>query len=135
MSSGMGILGWAEVHPFTIASASNSPEGMILMVKKVGGWTNSLYNIAKVGGYVEAGRGRNLKVMVEGPYGAQWLLAVSFPCVSHCHFQVVRDTLFQRAFRPPSSWSEVAVLLSPSRACRNSFKKTSMARVESKSLN
>ncbi|KAK0235195.1 ferric reductase like transmembrane component-domain-containing protein [Armillaria nabsnona] len=69
MSSGMGILGWAEVHPFTIASASNSPEGMILMVKKVGGWTNSLYNIAKVGGYVEAGRGRNLKVMVEGPYG------------------------------------------------------------------
>ncbi|KAK0199831.1 ferric reductase like transmembrane component-domain-containing protein [Desarmillaria ectypa] len=69
MSSGMGVLGWAEVHPFTIASASNSPEGMVLMVKKVGGWTNSLYNIAKLGGYVESSHGRNLKVMVEGPYG------------------------------------------------------------------
>ncbi len=70
LSSGMGLFGWAEVHPFTIASASDGPEGMILMIKKVGGWTNKLFDISSSGGYTEAGVGRNVTVMVEGPYGA-----------------------------------------------------------------
>ncbi|KAF9055495.1 hypothetical protein BDZ89DRAFT_1125231 [Hymenopellis radicata] len=69
LSTGMGLFGWAEVHPFTIASASDGPEGMILMVKKVGGWTNKLFDISRSGGYTEAGVGRNVAVMVEGPYG------------------------------------------------------------------
>lgn len=70
LSTGMGLLGWAETHPFTIASAANGPDGMILMIKKVGGWTHNLYDIARSGdGYNEAGTGRNVTVMLDGPYG------------------------------------------------------------------
>ncbi|KIY67951.1 hypothetical protein CYLTODRAFT_422076 [Cylindrobasidium torrendii FP15055 ss-10] len=67
ISSGMGVYGWAETHPFTIASAPG-PEGMIVMVKKVGTWSTNLFNMAKFGNG-EAGVGRNVTVMVEGPYG------------------------------------------------------------------
>ncbi|KAF8960641.1 hypothetical protein BDZ97DRAFT_1940337 [Flammula alnicola] len=56
MSAGMGWVGWAEVHPFTIAS-------------KAGRWTRRLYEIAKMGGYTEGGVGREVKVIIEGPYG------------------------------------------------------------------
>lgn len=71
MSTGMGLFGWAEVHPFTIASISNGPEGLILMCKKAGGWTSKLYNIASNrASYVEAGVGRTVGVVIEGPYGA-----------------------------------------------------------------
>lgn len=70
LSTGMGLLGWAETHPFTIASVANGPDGMILMVKKVGGWTNKLYEVARSGDmYSETSTGRNVKVMFDGPYG------------------------------------------------------------------
>jgi ferric-chelate reductase len=69
LSSGMGWWGWTEVHPFTIASISGGNEGLVLMCKKTGKWTNRLYEIAKARGYVEAEMGRKVTLMVEGPYG------------------------------------------------------------------
>ncbi|KAG6376754.1 hypothetical protein JVT61DRAFT_1775 [Boletus reticuloceps] len=71
LSSAMGLVGWAEVHPFTIASVTKTPEGLVLMCKNVGGWTNRLYEMAKVAGYGrEAGdESRTVSVMLEGPYG------------------------------------------------------------------
>ena len=66
----MGWAGWTEVHPFTIASVSQSgEEGMVLMCKRSGGWTNKLYEVAKRGAYTEGGVGREVNVVVEGPYG------------------------------------------------------------------
>ena len=43
----------------------------MLLCKKAGGWTGKLYEIAKAGGYSEGGlgRGRNISVIVEDPYG------------------------------------------------------------------
>ncbi|RDB26830.1 Ferric reductase transmembrane component 5 [Hypsizygus marmoreus] len=69
LSFGLGWLGWTEVHPFTIASTSGGQEGLVLMARKDGGFTSRLYEMAKAGGYTEAGFGRNIKVVVEGPYG------------------------------------------------------------------
>jgi predicted ferric reductase len=70
LSARMGWLGWAEAHPFTIASASEGPEGMVLMCKETGKWTQRLYQLATVTGYVgEEGYGRKTRVLVEGPYG------------------------------------------------------------------
>jgi predicted ferric reductase len=69
LSSAMGVTGWAEPHPFTIASRTNSPEGLVLMCKKTGTWTQKLY-AAAVASRTEAGPGRRVKIMVEGPYGA-----------------------------------------------------------------
>jgi len=71
LSSGMGWIGWAESHPFTIATAAKTPEGMVLMCKKTGGWTGRLYEMAKVAGYGtdDGAFGRMVQVMVEGPYG------------------------------------------------------------------
>ena len=72
LSLKMGWLGWMEDHPFTIASVSQSgPDGMVLMCKRAGGWTRKLYDIAKTSGYsqVEEGVGRDMKVVIEGPYG------------------------------------------------------------------
>lgn len=51
----MGWLKTLESHPFTIASVSQTSEtegdGMILIVKRAGGWTRRLYDLAKIGGY------------------------------------------------------------------------------------
>jgi len=69
VSSGMGVLGWAEAHPFTIASIIRGEEGMILMCKKAGDWTNKLYDLAKLSGYEGDGQARKVRVSVEGPYG------------------------------------------------------------------
>ncbi|EGN94416.1 hypothetical protein SERLA73DRAFT_114632 [Serpula lacrymans var. lacrymans S7.3] len=71
ISSGMGWWGWAETHPFTIAGVSKTQEGLVLFCKKTGGWTSKLYEMAKIAGYGERGfgSGRNVKVMIEGPYG------------------------------------------------------------------
>ncbi|KAF8066781.1 hypothetical protein FPV67DRAFT_1496412 [Lyophyllum atratum] len=69
LSFGVGWWGWTEVHPFTIASVSGGHEGLVLMAKKSGRWTSRLYEMAKKSGYTEAGYGRNIKVMIEGPYG------------------------------------------------------------------
>ncbi|KZT71208.1 hypothetical protein DAEQUDRAFT_750102 [Daedalea quercina L-15889] len=72
LSTGMGVLGWTESHPFTIASVSKHPseEGLVLMVKKAGDWTSKLYDVAQRTEYSEAGGPtRNIKVMLNGPYG------------------------------------------------------------------
>lgn len=71
LSSAMGWIGWAEVHPFTIASVAKTPEGLVLMCKNVGGWTKKLYEMAKVAGYgsEDGGMSRSVLMMVEGPYG------------------------------------------------------------------
>ncbi|KAF7419392.1 hypothetical protein PC9H_001981 [Pleurotus ostreatus] len=75
LSAGMGWTGWMEAHPFTIASCGTNigvggaQEGLVLMCKKAGDWTNDLFELAKVGGYSERGVQRDVKVMVEGPYG------------------------------------------------------------------
>lgn len=70
LSTALGRGSWLEVHPFTIASVSKSEEGLVLMVKKAGGWTKSMYEVAKMGGYTEGGVGQEVKVAIEGPYGA-----------------------------------------------------------------
>ena len=72
LSFGMGWRRWAETHPFTIASVSRCPsgEGLVLMVKKAGDWTNKLYDLAQRADYSEAnGMGGCVQVIVEGPYG------------------------------------------------------------------
>ncbi|KAG2360392.1 hypothetical protein BDR07DRAFT_1289654 [Suillus spraguei] len=71
LSSSMGWWGWSEVHPFTIANVAETPEGMILMCKKTGRWTGSLFNMAQTASYSETGLelGCDVRVMVEGPYG------------------------------------------------------------------
>ncbi|KAG1741004.1 hypothetical protein EDB19DRAFT_1828386 [Suillus lakei] len=45
LSSSMEWWGWSEVHPFTIVNVAETPEGMVLMF------------------------GRDVRVMIEGPYG------------------------------------------------------------------
>lgn len=74
-STKMGVVGWSEAHPFTVANDSGSEEGMVLMCKKAGYWTGKLYNMAVEGGYGEVGRGAggDVRVMVEGPYGGPGL--------------------------------------------------------------
>ncbi|KAH9935347.1 ferric reductase like transmembrane component-domain-containing protein [Fomitopsis serialis] len=72
LSTGMGPLGWTESHPFTIASVSKHPseEGLVLMVKKAGDWTTSLYGIAQEPDAGEGSSGsRRVKVMLTGPFG------------------------------------------------------------------
>lgn len=71
LSSSMGWWGWSEVHPFTIANVAETSEGMVLMCKKTGRWTGSLFSMAQTASYGETGKevGRDVRVMVEGPYG------------------------------------------------------------------
>lgn len=85
---GLGLKHSLEAHPFTIASAPDCG-GMVLMAKAVGGWTNSLYQLAASGsvastvGGLEAGVWRQgARVMVEGPYGGSGnTLPLSFSSV------------------------------------------------------
>lgn len=69
LTTGLGIIGWTEVHPFTIASANG--DGLTLMVKKAGDWTNKLYDMATKNDAMYSGdaNGMRAKVWVEGPYG------------------------------------------------------------------
>lgn len=67
LSRGMGWFGWTETHPFTIATASESHDGLVLMCKEAGDWTKRLGLMAKGKGY-EGGESQ-VKVWVEGPYG------------------------------------------------------------------
>lgn len=72
LNRAMGLTGWMELHPFTIASVAKSEtdEGLVLMVKKAGNWTNRLFELAKRAEYSEAqGADKNVKVLIEGPYG------------------------------------------------------------------
>lgn len=75
------------MHPFTIASVGASDalignggksrrrrggggeEGMVLMCKRTGRWTNRLFEMAKMSGYVDGFMGREVKLWIEGPYG------------------------------------------------------------------
>ncbi|KAF7968056.1 hypothetical protein HWV62_32077 [Athelia sp. TMB] len=76
LSFRMGLFGWAESHPFTIASVSGAEEGMVLLVKNSGAWTGRLYELAKLGGYGE-NEGR-VRVLLEGPYGGGNAVPASF---------------------------------------------------------
>ncbi|KII85327.1 hypothetical protein PLICRDRAFT_56591 [Plicaturopsis crispa FD-325 SS-3] len=70
LSTSMGWWGWTECHPLTIASMCKGPEGLVLMCKKAGGWTDRLFEVAKSVGYEDRERGhRHITVMIEGPYG------------------------------------------------------------------
>ncbi|ESK95201.1 putative iron reductase [Moniliophthora roreri MCA 2997] len=68
-STGMGLFGWSEIHPFTIASTVHEPEGLVLMCKKTGSWTKKLFNIAQMHENLYEDGNRKVKVMIEGPYG------------------------------------------------------------------
>jgi predicted ferric reductase len=70
LSTALGTFGWTEIHPFTIASASG--DGLTLMVKKAGDWSNKLYNMATESDAIYAGGGGGATkgtVWIEGPYG------------------------------------------------------------------
>ncbi|KAL5524840.1 hypothetical protein ACEPAF_9986 [Sanghuangporus sanghuang] len=77
MSGEMGLIGWSVAHPFTIANASDSESGhgLVLLCKKAGSWTDKLYAAAnRSGSYGSeekygAQRIREMRVIVEGPYG------------------------------------------------------------------
>ncbi|KZT71167.1 hypothetical protein DAEQUDRAFT_707501 [Daedalea quercina L-15889] len=71
LSLGMGIWGWTEPHPFTIASVSKSPrgDGLVLMCKKAGDWTTRLYSLAHKGMDGESASGKRVTVLIDGPYG------------------------------------------------------------------
>lgn len=77
LTTSMSLGGWLEVHPFTIASVSNSDEGTVLLVKKAGGWTKNMYDVARAGRYIDGGIGVDMKVIVEGPYGKSLLFSTS----------------------------------------------------------
>lgn len=70
----LGFPRGVEAHPFTIASAPDG-EGMVLMCKKAGNWTEKLYELAAGGGGsvrlddpgVE--KSSTVSVILEGPYG------------------------------------------------------------------
>ena len=70
LSTGVGILGWTEIHPFTVASVNG--DGLTLMVKKAGDWTNKLYDMATRSDAIYSGgwgSEKKAKVWIEGPYG------------------------------------------------------------------
>lgn len=69
ISTGLGTLGWMEIHPFTIASAGG--DSLILLVKKAGDWSNKLYNVATKNDAIYSGGGNSTRatVWIEGPYG------------------------------------------------------------------
>ncbi|KAH9923389.1 incomplete iron reductase [Amylocystis lapponica] len=87
LSLGMGWLGWAEAHPFTIASVSQAPgdEGLVLLCKKTGDWTNKLFELAMRGEEGEVScSGRSVRVIIDGPYGMCSLLWLIFLIITDC---------------------------------------------------
>ncbi|KAH9918083.1 uncharacterized protein B0H18DRAFT_1032519 [Fomitopsis serialis] len=71
LSMGMGIYGWMEPHPFTIASVAENAngQGLTLMCKKAGDWTGKLYSLAQGSKDSESQMGKDVTVLVDGPYG------------------------------------------------------------------
>lgn len=70
LSSSFSILSWAEIHPFTVASVSG--DGLTLMVKKAGDWSNRLYSMATESDAIYSGDGGSatkVTAWIEGPYG------------------------------------------------------------------
>ena len=74
LAAGMGWWGWAESHPFTIASCADGGgegEGVVLLCKSAGRWGGRLMELAKKAEYCEAGGGSpRVRVLVDGPFGA-----------------------------------------------------------------
>ncbi|KAF6760517.1 ferric reductase transmembrane component [Ephemerocybe angulata] len=68
LSGRMGLFGWAETHPFTIASAAGANDGLVLLCKRAGDWTGRLVDLSKELDSKVEGQGR-LKVWIEGPFG------------------------------------------------------------------
>ncbi|KAG8719811.1 hypothetical protein FRC09_010590 [Ceratobasidium sp. 395] len=67
LSFGVGLFGWTEAHPFTIANSGNgSTEGITLICKNAGDWTSGLYKMASGDSKDQY---RITYVLVEGPYG------------------------------------------------------------------
>ncbi|KZT71050.1 hypothetical protein DAEQUDRAFT_688502 [Daedalea quercina L-15889] len=71
LSTRMGWWGWAESHPFTIASCANGEgEGLVLLCKSTGRWGERLMELARRAEYCEAGGGMpRVRVLVDGPFG------------------------------------------------------------------
>ncbi|KAG8789513.1 hypothetical protein FRC12_013472 [Ceratobasidium sp. 428] len=75
LNSGVGALGWAETHPFTIASVSapnGQGDGLTLLCKRAGDWTESLYQMSQQSSQSSpdsSGTGARVHVIIEGPYG------------------------------------------------------------------
>lgn len=78
LTTGMGVLGWTESHPFTIASASGANDGLVLLCKKAGDWTAKLSDLAKKR-EAHGGEGQGtVKVWIEGPFGGSRMVFTSF---------------------------------------------------------
>ena len=85
----MGIGAVFEVHPFTIASSTKDDDGLVLMCKDTGNWTNSLGKLADKGLWGEKGAMSlpTVGVIVEGPYG----MILAHLCV--CFFRIAHHML------------------------------------------
>ena len=75
-----------RARPFTIATGPDSG-GMMLHIKAVGSWSRNLLRMAEdaedvrlkgISSSAESGRGaaREVRVIIEGPYGNYWMLLV-----------------------------------------------------------
>ncbi|CAE7115973.1 unnamed protein product [Rhizoctonia solani] len=83
LSFGVGIFGWAECHPFTIANSPNDvPEGLTLVCKRAGDWTSALYRMAN--NKSESEEHRSAYVLIEGPYGKFGRLQCPHSFAKHC---------------------------------------------------
>ena len=67
LSRRMGWLGWRDLHPFTIAAAPDTPDNLVLMVKRSGTWADKLFKLASSGDAKEAPQ--KVWAWIEGPYG------------------------------------------------------------------
>ena len=72
LTLGMGWWGWAESHPFTIATcADGDGDGVVLLCKCTGRWGGRLMELARRAEYCEAYGGTpRVRVLVDGPFGA-----------------------------------------------------------------
>lgn len=79
LSTGMGLWGALEAHPFTISSIPGSKQGLVIVCKKVGPWTRKLFSIANQSSCGERGlmAGKTVRMMVEGPYGGTGYSVIS----------------------------------------------------------
>ena len=73
LSTGMGLYGWLESHPYTIASACageiGASEGLVLLAKNSGRWTKRLHRIA-LANRMGTDSGSHIRILIDGPYGA-----------------------------------------------------------------
>ena len=75
LSSSMGWWGCTETHVFTITSLCNEHNGLAVMLRRRGYWTNKLCKMATSdGGEVDADC--KVKVVIEGPYGRVHMISV-----------------------------------------------------------